>query len=94
MKNKYPLNIGALFKNERRQSEASPVLTGSIELDRALVTHLCHRIESGKSAVLSLGGWKNISQGGKQYFTIKASAKYKARSDDFATDDEKGVFDL
>ncbi len=91
--NNYPLNIGALFKNERRQTERAPSLTGTIELDRALVTHLFHRLESGKSATLSLGGWKNISKGGKPYITIKATPKYKARND-IASDDEKWIFDL
>jgi len=78
--NNYPLNIGALFKNERRQSNNSPLLTGTIDLDRALVTHLYRQLESGKRARISLGGWKNKSKTGKSYFTIKATPQYKPRN--------------
>lgn len=75
--NNYPLNIGALFKNERRQTNKSPLLTGTIDLDRELVTHLYRQLESGKRARISLGGWKNISKTGKAYYTIKAAPQYK-----------------
>ena len=90
MNNNYPLNIGALFRNENRQSKKSPVLTGTIDLDRALVTHLFRLIESGKRARISLGGWKNNSRSGKSYFTIKASPEYKPRDSELPLDDDEG----
>ena len=86
-RNDYPLNIGALFKNERRQSKKAPILTGTIDLDRALVTHLFELIESGKRARLSLGGWKNISRTGKKYFTIKAAPEYQATKSELPLDE-------
>jgi hypothetical protein len=89
MNNNYPLNIGALFKNENRQSKKSPVLTGTIDLDRALVTHLSRLIESGKRARISLGGWKNHSKTGKAYFTIKASPEYKPKDSEQPIDDQE-----
>ena len=89
MNNNYPLNIGALFRNENRQSKKSPVLTGTIDLDRALVTHLFRLIESGKRARISLGGWKNISSTGKSYFTIKASPEFKPRDSELPLDDQE-----
>ena len=89
MNNNYPLNIGALFKNENSQSTKAPVLTGTIDLDRALVTHLFRLIESGKRARISLGGWKNISRTGKAYFTIKASPEYKPKDAEQLLDDQE-----
>ena len=90
MNNNYPLNIGALFKNENSQSTKAPVLTGTIDLDRALVTHLFRLIESGKRARISLGGWKNISsKTGKAYFTIKASPEYKPKDAEQLLDDQE-----
>ena len=89
MNNNYPLNIGALFKNENSQSTKAPVLTGTIDLDRALVTHLFRLIESGKRARISLGGWKNVSKTGKAYFTIKASPEYKPRDSVLPVDDQE-----
>lgn len=94
MNNNYPLNIGALFKNERRQTKKAPLLTGTIDLDRALVTHLFRLIESGKRARISLGGWKNISKAGKSYFTIKAAPQYKPQESGLPLDDEDDGLDL
>ena len=94
MNNNYPLNIGALFKNENSQSTKAPVLTGTIDLDRALVTHLFRLIESGKRARISLGGWKNISSTGKSYFTIKASPEYKPRDTELPIDEDDDGLDL
>ena len=94
MNNNYPLNIGALFKNENSQSKKAPLLTGTIDLDRALVTHLFRLIESGKRARISLGGWKNISSTGKSHFTIKASPEYKPRDSELPLDDEDDGLDL
>jgi hypothetical protein len=90
----YPLNIGALFKNERRQTKKAPVLTGTIDLDRALVTHLFRLIESGKRARISLGGWKNKSKSGKSYFTIKAAPEYKPQDSELPIYDEDDGLDL
>ena len=89
MNNNYPLNIGALFRNDNRQSRKAPVLTGTIDLDRALVTHLYRLIESGKRARVSLGGWKNVSKTGKAYFTIKASSEYKPKDSEQPLDDDE-----
>jgi hypothetical protein len=95
MNNNYPLNIGALFKNEHRQTKKSPMLTGTIDLDRALVTHLFRLIDSGKRARISLGGWKNVSKTGKAYFTIKASPEYKPKDSEQPLDyDEDDGLDL
>jgi hypothetical protein len=94
MNNNYPLNIGALFKNENSQSTKAPVLTGTIDLDRALVTHLFRLIESGKRARISLGGWKNVSKTGKAYFTIKASPEYKPQDTELPIDEDDDGLDL
>lgn len=87
--NNYPLNIGALFKNERRQTKKAPVLTGTIDLDRALVTHLFRQIEAGRRARISLGGWKNKSKTGKSYFTVKATEPYIPRDAELPFDDDE-----
>jgi hypothetical protein len=94
MSHNYPLNIGALFKNERRQAKKAPILTGTIDLDRSLVTHLFRQIESGKRARISLGGWKNKSKSGKSYFTIKASPEYKPQDSTLPIYDEDDGLDL
>jgi hypothetical protein len=94
MNNNYPLNIGALFKNEHRQTKKTPLLTGTIDLDRALVTHLFRLIEAGKRARISLGGWKNISKTGKAYFTIKASPEYMPQDAELPIGEDDDGLDL
>ena len=89
----YPENIGALFKNSRRKKQRSPLLTGTIELNRSLVRHLYSLAEDGEPAKLSLAAWKNVSKSGVPYYTLKAQGEYKPRESvlPFERDDE---FDL
>jgi hypothetical protein len=94
MNNNYPLNIGALFKNQCRKTKKAPVLTGTIDLDRSLVTHLYRQLESGKRARLTLGGWKNTSKTGKAYFTIKATKPFVPQESGVLLDDDDDGLDL
>ncbi len=91
--NQYPANIGALFKNQRRKTKQAPVLTGTIELDPSLVTHLSRLVARGEKAKLSLGGWKNKSRSGLSYFTIKASPEFKPDRNELPLDEDDD-FDL
>ena len=87
-KQQYPSNIGALFKNENRKKKKAPVLTGNIDLDRSLVTHLYKQLESGKRARLTLGGWKNVSKSGQPYFTLKATKPFVPQESGVFLDDD------
>ena len=93
MNNGYPENIGALFKNGRRKTKRAPLLTGVIELDSSLVTHLYRLAEAGEPAKLSLAGWKNVSKTGLHYYTIKAQAEFRPREAPLPVDRDDG-FDL
>lgn len=90
MNKTYTSNIGALFKNEHRKTEKSPLLTGTIDLDRTLVTYLIEQLRAGQRARITIGGWKNISsKTGKKYFTIKASPEYKPKDSELPLDDQE-----
>ena len=84
-------NLGALFKNENRTAEKAPLLTGKIELDRRLVLHLHRLIEDGEPAVLTLGGWKNVSRNGVPYYTIKATPEYRPPEATLALEDHDEI---
>jgi hypothetical protein len=90
----YALNVGALFKNTNRKTDKAPILTGLIELDRELVTHLYRQLQNGQGAKVSLGGWRNISKTGTAYFTIKASKPFVPQESGMALEDDDDDFDL
>jgi len=87
-------NIGALFKNARRTTEKSPILTGILELDPDLVAHLCQKSWLNKPAKISLAAWKNTSKDGEAYFTLKAQKEYINGEVDAPDEEPNGALDL
>ena len=57
-------NTGALFRNERKQTETQPDFNGTVDVE-------------GKEYYIS--GWVNESKNGKKYFKLALTAKDAAQ---------------
>ncbi len=68
-------SFGAMFENQNRFSEKSPVLTGVFTFEPALIQALAHSLETNRTAVQAqICAWqKNASESEQIYLTVKIS---------------------
>jgi len=70
----YP-NSGALWPNQKRETEKHPNSTGSIKIERGLLKEMMASQDNELIEIL-LSGWTKEWQG-KKYVSLKASKPYK-----------------
>lgn len=78
MEKKY-LDSGALFANDRKQSDKAPDWKGDVELSVDLLKKLAVEVKAGNPAKLSIAGWNRAAKNGKTFISLKFSIPYVAQ---------------
>ena len=78
MENKY-LDSGALFVNDRKQSDKAPDWKGDVELSVNLLKHLTDQAKAGRPAKVSIAGWNRAAKNGATFIGLKFSPPYAAQ---------------
>lgn len=66
---KYP-NTGVLWVNRRKTSDKHPDMTGTIEMDRALLQELINQAKEGKEIKIDVSGWKKKKSSGEGFLSL------------------------
>ena len=61
---------GALFINNRKNSQNHPDFRGELTLSKALLKDLVEKVKAGGEAKLSLAVWKKKSKAGNTYLSL------------------------
>ena len=69
---------GALFKNNKKQSDKQPDLQGNIELSEEAVQSVLDQMKSGvKYPKLDLSGWTKVSGKGNKFISLSAKKPWE-----------------
>lgn len=68
---------GALFVNDRRETEKHPHWTGNMDVSNELLRELVEVAKSGQPVKLRLAAWKSQSQKGMEYISVNAELPQK-----------------
>jgi hypothetical protein len=73
-------NSGALFPNQKK-ADMHPDMKGDLHLDKTFIIEQMDK-SKGPLVKISVAAWKNTSQNGLNYLSIKASEPYEKPADD------------
>lgn len=68
--NKYP-NSGVLWVNRKKTEERHPDMTGTIEIDRALLQELINLAKDKKDLKIDVSAWKKKTKAGDGFLSLK-----------------------
>lgn len=68
--NKYP-NSGVLWQNRRKTSDTQPDMTGTIEIDRALLQELINLAKDKKDLKIDVSAWRKKTKTGDGFLSLK-----------------------
>lgn len=72
---------GAIFKNNKKQKDTHPDLTGFIELSDECVASIKEQIGRGvKYPKIELSAWSKVSQKGNKFMSLSAKKPWEAQS--------------
>jgi len=85
---------GVLFTNNRKRSDKSPDYTGKLELSDEVLQDLMSQMERGvEKPVLSLIGWKKVSQKTGNTFLSLLGNKFEENPNHEVSSDQSGKLD-
>jgi uncharacterized protein (DUF736 family) len=73
---------GALFINNRKNSQNHPDFRGELTLSKALLKELVEKAKAGEEPKMSLSVWKKKSKAGNEFMSVAAQVlvDYKKQS--------------
>lgn len=78
---------GALFVNDRKQSDKHPDYTGTLEISMDVLKVLVEQAKSNQPIKMDMAGWKKTSKAGKSFLSIRADKPYKKEEKSSSFDD-------
>lgn len=66
-------NRGALFTNDRKETDRHPDWTGVLELDADMLRYIATELKAGRDGKVRLGAWKAKAASGMTYISIQVS---------------------
>ena len=75
-KNQYPPS-GVLFSNNRKQSDKSPDVNGTLEVDADVLRHLADCHNAGQPMKVDLAGWRKTMKGGGTFYSLVAKVPWQ-----------------
>jgi len=75
--NRFKLNRGPLFRENKKTNEKAPDWKGHIELDAALLQKLVQLYKDRKPIKLEVSGWDSTSNKGASYIGLQVKEPYE-----------------
>lgn len=70
-----PKSSGALFKNDRRETDDHPLYKGNITITSEQMNALTAMLKQGKTMNLDVAAWIKQDKNGNNYMSLSAEAK-------------------